>query len=114
MGGLQSGTGRPAAHSGDRPYAGKAALDTVCASGLRYIGDAASDQAGRRLLKGSRSGSVQALVLSLVRDVEEARRRVQALREMGVEPFVQPYRDYDGGEPAMDDPFIYGLPTYIL
>ena len=37
---------------------------------------------------------------ALVRDVEEARRRVQALREMGVEPFVQPYRDYDGGEPT--------------
>ena len=50
---------------------------------------------------------------ALVRDVEEALQRVQALREMGVEPFVQPYRDYDGGEPAMDDPFIYGLPTYI-
>ena len=37
---------------------------------------------------------------ALVRDVEEARQRVQALREMGVEPFVQPYRDYDGGEPT--------------
>mgnify|MGYP006990131945 CR=1 FL=1 len=38
MGGLQSGTGRPADHSGDRPYAGKAALDTVCASGLTISG----------------------------------------------------------------------------
>ena len=37
---------------------------------------------------------------ALVRDVEEALQRVQALREMGVEPFVQPYRDYDGGEPT--------------
>lgn len=35
---------------------------------------------------------------ALVRDVEEAHRRVMALREMGVEPFAQPYRDYDGGE----------------
>lgn len=113
MGGLQSGTGRPADHSGDRPYAGKAALDTVCASGLRYIGDAASNQAGHRLKE---AGVAQSRLWSyaLVRDVEEARQRVQALREMGVEPFVQPYRDYDGGEPAMDDPFIYGLPTYIL
>ena len=34
---------------------------------------------------------------ALVRDVEEAHRRVLALREMGVEPFAQPYRDYDGG-----------------
>ena len=23
-----------------------------------------------------------------------------ALRDMGVEPFAQPYRDYDGGEPT--------------
>ena len=30
---------------------------------------------------------------ALVRDVEEAHRRVLALREMGVEPFAQPYRD---------------------
>ena len=37
---------------------------------------------------------------ALVRDVEEAHQRVQALWEMGVEPFAQPYRDYDGGEPT--------------
>ena len=37
---------------------------------------------------------------ALVRDVEEAHQRVMALREMGVEPFAQPYRDYDGGEPT--------------
>lgn len=37
---------------------------------------------------------------ALVRDVEEAHRRVLALREMNVEPFAQPYRDYDGGEPT--------------
>ena len=37
---------------------------------------------------------------ALVRDVVEALQRVQALREMGVEHFVQPYRDYDGGEPT--------------
>ena len=39
---------------------------------------------------------------ALVRDVEEAHRRVLALREMGVEPFAQPYRDYDGGEPPAE------------
>ena len=39
---------------------------------------------------------------ALVRDVEEAHRRVLALREMGVEPFAQPYRDYDGGEPSAE------------
>ena len=37
---------------------------------------------------------------ALVQNVEEAHRRVLALREMGVEPFAQPYRDYDGGEPT--------------
>ena len=37
---------------------------------------------------------------ALVQDVEEAHRRVSALRDMGVEPFAQPYRDYDGGEPT--------------
>ena len=39
---------------------------------------------------------------ALVRDVEEAHHRVLALREMGVEPFAQPYRDYDGGEPSRE------------
>ena len=39
---------------------------------------------------------------ALVRDVEEAHRRVLALREMGVEPFAQPYRAYDGGEPSAE------------
>lgn len=38
----------------------------------------------------------------LVQDVEESQRRVLALREMGVEPFAQPYRDYDGGEPTAE------------
>ena len=36
----------------------------------------------------------------LVRDVEDAHRRVLALRDMGVTPFAQSYRDYDGGEPT--------------
>ena len=39
---------------------------------------------------------------ALVQDVEEAHRRVLALREMGVEPFAQPYRDYNGGEPTAE------------
>lgn len=37
---------------------------------------------------------------ALAKDVEEAHHRVLALRDMGVEPFAQPYRDYDGGEPT--------------
>lgn len=37
---------------------------------------------------------------ALVQDVDEAYERVTALRKMGVEPFAQPYRDFDGGEPS--------------
>ena len=36
----------------------------------------------------------------LVQDVEDAKNRVTVLHRMGVEPFAQPYRDYDGGEPT--------------
>ena len=36
----------------------------------------------------------------LVQDVEEAEQRALALDKMGVTPFAQPYRDYDGGEPT--------------
>ena len=35
----------------------------------------------------------------LVEDVEDAHRRVLALEKMGVLPFAQPYRDFEGGEP---------------
>ncbi len=38
----------------------------------------------------------------LVRDVADAHRRVLALRDMGVLPFAQPYRDFEGGEPAAE------------
>lgn len=38
----------------------------------------------------------------LVQDVEEAERRALALDAMGVTPFAQPYRDYDGGEPPQE------------
>lgn len=36
----------------------------------------------------------------LVQDVEDAKNRMTVLHRMGVEPFAQPYRDYDGGEPT--------------
>lgn len=36
----------------------------------------------------------------LVQDVEDAKNRAIALDRMGVAPFAQPYRDYDGGEPT--------------
>lgn len=36
----------------------------------------------------------------LVQDVAEAEERAIALDNMGVTPFAQPYRDYDGGEPS--------------
>jgi len=38
----------------------------------------------------------------LVQDVEEAEKRALALDAMGVTPFAQPYRDYDGGEPTQE------------
>lgn len=37
---------------------------------------------------------------ALVQDVGEAHSRVLALQKMGVAPFAQPYRDFDGGEPT--------------
>lgn len=38
----------------------------------------------------------------LVQDVQDAEYRAAALSRMGVEPFAQPYRDYDGGEPTAE------------
>lgn len=38
----------------------------------------------------------------LVQDVEDAHHRVIALDKMGITPFAQPYRDYDGGEPTIE------------
>lgn len=38
----------------------------------------------------------------LVQDVEEAHRRALALDKLGITPFAQPYRDYDGGEPTAE------------
>lgn len=38
----------------------------------------------------------------LVQDVSEAEVRAIALEKMGVTPFAQPYRDYDGGEPTTE------------
>ena len=39
---------------------------------------------------------------ALVQDVEEAHQRILKLNEMGVTPFAQPYRDYEGGEPTQE------------
>lgn len=36
---------------------------------------------------------------ALVQDLDEAHARVLAMEKMGVVPFAQPYRDFDGGEP---------------
>lgn len=38
----------------------------------------------------------------LVRDVADAHQRTLALEKMGFDVFAQPYRDYDGGEPAAE------------
>ena len=41
-------------------------------------------------------------VYALIQDVEEAHRRICELDKMGVDPFAQPYRDFDGGEPTAE------------
>lgn len=38
----------------------------------------------------------------LVQDIKSAHKRVCALHRMGVSPFAQPYRDFDGGEPTRE------------
>ena len=38
----------------------------------------------------------------LVKDVKEAHKIVMTLDMWGVQPFAQPYRDYDGGEPTQE------------
>jgi hypothetical protein len=39
-------------------------------------------------------------VYSLIQDVAEAHKRIVELDKMGVLPFAQPYRDFNGGEPT--------------
>lgn len=39
-------------------------------------------------------------VYSLIQDVDEAHKRIMELDKMGVLPFAQPYRDFNGGEPT--------------
>ena len=41
-------------------------------------------------------------VYALIQDVDEAHKRIVELDKMGVMPFAQPYRDFDGGEPTDD------------
>lgn len=38
----------------------------------------------------------------LVQEVSEAEQRAIALDRLGITPFAQPYRDYDGGEPTQE------------
>ena len=40
--------------------------------------------------------------LLVTEDIASAERRALTLRDLGVEVFAQPYRDYDGGEPSKD------------
>lgn len=41
-------------------------------------------------------------VYSLIQDVDEAHKRIVELDKMGVMPFAQPYRDFNGGEPTRE------------
>lgn len=39
-------------------------------------------------------------VYTLIQDVDEAQKRIEAMDALGVMPFAQPYRDFNGGEPS--------------
>lgn len=39
-------------------------------------------------------------VYTLIQDVDEALKRIEAMDALGVMPFAQPYRDFNGGEPS--------------
>lgn len=41
-------------------------------------------------------------VYTLVQDVEEAHDRIVEIASTGAQPFAQPYRDFDGGEPTKE------------
>lgn len=55
------------------------------------------EQAAKRL---TRAGAARSRLWCyvLVQEVDEAHERVEALRKIGITPFAQPYRDYNGGE----------------
>lgn len=53
-------------------------------------------------LKEAGIGKSKFFSYMLVQDVAEAEKRALALDRMGVVPFAQPYRDYDGGEPSRE------------
>lgn len=53
-------------------------------------------------LKEAGIGKSKFFSYMLVQDVAEAEKRALALEQMGVVPFAQPYRDYDGGEPSRE------------
>ena len=38
----------------------------------------------------------------LIKDVEEAHKRIVAVENMGINAFAQPYRDFEGGEPTKE------------
>ena len=40
-------------------------------------------------------------VYTLVQDIDESHERILAMKDMGLDVFAQPYRDFDGGEPSL-------------
>ena len=54
------------------------------------------------LLKESGISAWRIFVYTLVQDVEEAHDRILEIASTGAQPFAQPYRDFDGGEPTKE------------
>ena len=53
-------------------------------------------------LKANGLSPQKVFVYTLVQDVDEAHERIMAIHKMGAQPFAQPYRDFDGGEPTRE------------
>lgn len=59
-------------------------------------------------LKNNGISGERLFVYTLVQNVEESHKRIEALRKMGVVPFAQPYRDFEGGEPTKEQKRLAG------
>lgn len=100
MGRFQSGAGCSTRHPGNCGAPGPAEMDQVCPAVLRYCGDASSDRTGCCLYERGRNRKIEVLGLSAGPRRRGCKEPGDSSAQDGVEPFAQPYRDYDGGEPT--------------
>ena len=100
MGGFQSGIGRPPHYSGNAALLARlkwikfVRLSCDTAEMLPVIERAVA------YMKEAGIAKSRFRAYMLVQDTAEAEKRAMALSRMGVEPYAQPYRDYNGGEPT--------------